>query len=213
MKLAQKLEHQKEGDNYIINCSYEGDLKFVKWKILSSGWVEMNYSYSLDGTYSFAGISFSTPENDVFKAKWLGNGPYRVWKNRPFGTTLNVWENMNNNTQTGKSPWIYPEFKGYFADVTWMELSTVNGKFIVASKQDDLFVRLFDFYGKLGSDPSPLLPTGDISFLDAIPANGAAGLGPMSKKNEIHGIKERTLYFYFGTLKNHRDDYVDQYPN
>ncbi|SER43683.1 hypothetical protein [Pedobacter rhizosphaerae] len=67
-----------------------------------------------------------------------------------------------------------------------------------------------------------LMPIGDISFLDAIPALGsnvaynakdnAATLGLMSKPNELHETIERTLYFYFGQPKILRESRDDKFP-
>ena len=51
--------------------------------------------------------------------KWLGRGPYRVWKNRLKGQQFGVWHKRYNNTITGAS-WDYPEFKGYHADLYWV---------------------------------------------------------------------------------------------
>ena len=76
---------------------------------------------------------------------WV-KGLSRQWKNRIAGTPVNVWQNIYNNTHTGYSPVVYPEFKGYYGEVSWMELSTVEGKFYIASPDTGLFVRLFDFY-------------------------------------------------------------------
>ncbi|MEL1242542.1 glycoside hydrolase family 2 protein [Flavobacterium flavipallidum] len=204
------LKHFKEGDAYVVEVSYTGNLQSVRWKMQPTGWLEMSYQYALDGDYSFSGISFNYPEGLVMGAKWLGKGPNRVWKNRLSGVTLDVYENRYNNTQTGTSPWIYPEFKGYYSDIVWMELSTLEGKFTVASPDKDLFVRLFDFYGINANNPHPKLPLGDLSFLDTIPAIGSKmgtndtnvrGFGPESEKNAIHGTTKRTLNFYFGTPK------------
>ena len=202
------IKHFKEGDAQVVEVSYNGDLKSVRWKMQPSGWLEMNYEYSLNGNYPFAGISFSYPENLVLGAKWLGKGPYRVWKNRLQGVSLDVYQNSNNNTHTGSSPWVYPEFKGYFADIVWMELNTLEGKFTIASPDNDLFVRLFNFYGISGAKPTPDLPNGDISFLDGIPPVGTKfgvstsnvnALGPDSELNKMSGSIKRTLYFYFGS--------------
>jgi hypothetical protein len=123
------------------------------------------------------------------------------------GVTLNVHQNRNNHSHTGSAPWVYPEFKGYFADIVWMELNTLEGKFTIASPGKDLFVRLFNFYGISGVKPTPGLPLGDISFLDAIPpvgtkfgvsTSGVNALGPDSEWNKMNGPVKRTLYFYFG---------------
>ena len=205
------LKHFKENDGYVIELQYEGDLKYARWKMFNGGWMSLEYEYSLNGNYPFAGISFTYPENYVLGAKWLGRGPYRVWKNRLPGTAENVWKNANNNTQTGSAPWIFPEFKGYYADITWMEMNTVEGKFLMASKDNGIYVRLFDFYGLSGVKPAPDLPAGNISFLDAIPPIGtklalnisynAAVLGPQSEWAVINKPVKHTLYFYFGLQK------------
>ncbi len=202
----------KEGDEAVVEFTYSGDMKYTKWKINSSGWASLEYEYSLQGDVPFAGISFNYPENYVLSSRWLGKGPARQWKNRIAGTPQNVWQNLYNNTHTGYSPIVYPEFKGYYGDVTWMELSTVQGKLFIASPDNGLFVRLFDFYALSdAAKPHPQVPVGDISFLDCIPPIGtklATGLttntkvyGPMSELNHVSGSKKRTLYFYFGMPK------------
>jgi hypothetical protein len=202
----------KEGNDAVVEFTYSGDMKYTKWKINSSGWTTLEYEYNADGDQPFTGISFSYPENYVLASRWLGKGPSRQWKNRIAGTPINVWQNLYNNTHTGYSPVVYPEFKGYYGDVTWMELSTVQGKLYIASPDTGLFVRLFDFYALSdAAKPHPQIPVGDISFLDCIPPIGtklATGLttntrvyGPMSELNHVSGSKKRTLYFYFGLPK------------
>ena len=202
----------RDKDGYVVEYTYRGDMKYARWKMFNTGWLRLEYEYSLAGKYQFAGISFSYPEATLSTAKWLGNGPYRVWKNRPWGVTYNVWEKGYNTTMTAHIPWIYPEFKGYYSDVTWLQLNTGEGRLLVVSKEKDLFVRLFQFYGLSGPVSYPALPTGDISFLDCIPAIGtkmatglmpnASNLGPEGAINELNGSFEHTLYFYFGILND-----------
>jgi hypothetical protein len=195
-----------------IRFNYSGALQYTEWSINASGWVTLEYTYNAEGDQPFAGISFSYPENYVLGTRWLGKGPGRQWKNRLQGTPINVWQNLYNNSQTGYAPAVYPEFKGYYGEVSWMELNTVEGKLYVASKEPGMFVRLFDFYAlSSGTKPHPELPVGNISFLDAIPPIGtklATGLttntrvyGPQSELNHLSGSKKRTLYFYFGLPK------------
>ncbi len=199
----------KEGNEAVVEFTYTGDLKYTRWKINSSGWTTLEYEYNATGDLPFAGISFNYPENYVLGTRWLGKGPYRQWKNRMAGTPINVWQNIYNNTHTGYSAHIYPEFKGYYGELTWMELSTVEGKLYIASPDNGLFVRLFDFYALSSANkPHPEIPVGNISFLDCIPPIGtklATGLttntkvyGPMSELNHLNGSKKRTLHFYFG---------------
>lgn len=209
----------KEGNSNVIEFTYDGNMKYAKWKMYASGWVGLEYEYSLNGSYPFAGVSFSYPENFMLGAKWMGKGPYRQWKNRSAGTPVNVWQNIYNNTQTGYSPLIFPEFKGYYGDISWMEFNTVEGKFYMASRDIGLYVRLFDFYGLTGARPAPELPIGNISFLDCIPAIGTklalnisyntSVLGPQSEPTKINGPIKRTLYFYFGLPKT--DNSKEQY--
>jgi hypothetical protein len=210
----------KEGGSNVVEFTYSGAMKYVKWKMFASGWVSLEYEYELNGSYPFAGVSFSYPENFILGAKWLGKGPYRQWKNRSAGTPVNVWQNNYNNTQTGYAPLVFPEFKGYYGDITWMEFNTVEGKFYVASKDTGLYVRLFDFYGLTGATrPHPELPVGNISFLDCIPPIGTklalnisyntSQLGPESEPTKIDKPIKRTLFFYFGLPKT--DNSKEQY--
>jgi hypothetical protein len=199
---------RRDGSNSVARFDYDGNMQYIQWTMYGSGWVSLEYSYILEGTYPFTGISFRYPENYILGTKWLGKGPYRQWKNRMEGTPVNVWQNQYNNTQTGYSPVVYPEFKGYYGEITWMEFNTVEGKFYVASRDTGLFVRLFDFYGLTGIKPHPELPKGNISFLDCIPPIGSklalninyntTSLGPLSELTRISGPVKRTLYFYFG---------------
>lgn len=203
--------HYKEGNTEIIEFTYTGNLKHVRWKMAGTGWLAMEYEYALNGSYPFAGVSFSYPENFMLGTKWLGKGPYRQWKNRLQGTPVNVWQNLYNNTHTSYNPVVYPEFKGYYGEITWMEFNTVEGKFYVASKDTGLYVRLFDFYALSGARPSPSLPLGNISFLDCIPAigtklalninNNTSSLGPQSEPTNMSAPVSRTIYFYFGLPK------------
>lgn len=219
-------KHFTEGKTEGVEFTYDGTLKYVRWKMAGNGWAEMEYEYNLNGSYPFAGVSFSYPENYMLGAKWLGKGPYRQWKNRLQGTPVNVWQNLYNNTHTSYNPIVYPEFKGYYGDISWMEFNTVEGKFYVASKDSGLYVRLFDFYALSGVRPHPELPVGSISFLDCIPPIGTklalginyntASLGPQSELTKIDRPVKRSLFFYFGLPKttNSKEQYsrpqVDQ---
>jgi hypothetical protein len=209
-----------EGSNQVVEFTYSGNMKYAKWSINASGWTTLEYEYTIEGDQPFAGISFNYPENYVLANRYLGKGPSRQWKNRMAGTPVNVWQNLYNNTHTGYSPVVYPEFKGYYGEVSWMELSTVEGKLYIASPDSGLFVRLFDFYAlSAAAKLHPEIPAGNISFLDCIPPIGtklATGLttntkvyGPQSELNHISGSKKRILYFYFGLPKttNSKEQY------
>ncbi|MFD1768656.1 glycoside hydrolase family 2 protein [Sphingobacterium suaedae] len=205
-----------DGNRQGIEFTYTGDLKSIRWTMHPDGWLQLDYHYQKSGSFPYAGVSFNYPENYIISAKWLGNGPYRVWKNRLHGVTLNTWENMYNDAKAGIGPWTFPEFKGYFSDISWMQFNTTQGKFLVVTEQDSMYVRLFDFYGISGPKGYPQLPQGDISFLDAIPPIGtklAMGInsrasvnGPAGELTVIDKSVSRTLYFYFGLPKGEKEN-------
>ena len=135
--------------------------------------------------------------------KWLGQGPYRVWKNRMKGTKLNVWHNYYNDSIPGET-WQYPEFKGYYSNLHWIVFQTRQGPITISTDTENLFFRVYT--PKSGEDPrytAVPFPTGDISFLHGIPAIGTKFkpshvYGPESRRNVASGIYEGTLYFRFG---------------
>ena len=201
------IRHHSTSNSQALEFSFLGDLKNIIWTMYDSGWLQLDYEYHVEGKQYFTGISFSFPEAEVIGAKWLGRGPAHVWKNRLQGGQLDVYERMYNNILPGDNSWQYPQFKGYYEDVSWMEFNTVYGKFTMVAKEDDLFVRLFNFYGLSGPINYPELPTGDISFLDGIPpigtklamgiSNDTWNLGSIWRV-ECHGetCKKNTLFLF-----------------
>lgn len=203
---------QKHEKSYSLRMVYRGDMKNVTWTMYSSGWLAMEYTYKVEGPQMFTGVTFDFPESDIIGVKWLGKGPAHVWKNRLQGGNLDVYQRFYNNKLPADNQWGLPQFKGYYADVSWMEFNTVHGKFSVVAKEEELFVRLFSFYGISGPKNYPVLPAGDISFLDAIPPVGAKlamgisndtwNLGPAGELNKMEQPVKRILYFYFGLLND-----------
>ena len=139
----------------------------------------------------------------------MGRGPYRVWKNRTKGSNFGVWEKEYNNTITGVSfnELIYPEFKGYHANLYWANLITLEYPFQVFCATEDVFLRMFT--PKTNTTRKGLIydfPEGGISFLQGISAIGtkfkkAESLGPMSQPNmyryQADGLKKIKLIFDF----------------
>jgi len=173
-----------------------------------NGWVECAYTYAASGTNDFLGVTFDYPENFVRRKRWLGNGPYRVWKNRLRGVSLGVWENDYNNTITGFRDWIYPEFKGFFSDVRWLELDTAEGEITVLNDSGVPFVQVLtpefpppNLVGKAVA-PAPICGLG---FMEAIPPIGSkfkapGGMGPQAQPNVAAGEYSGSVEFYFGKL-------------
>ena len=192
-----------EGNNYIIESTFDRKESYntLKWTIWPSGWIQLEVQY-FPGAYftNFAGINFSFPESEIKSVTYMGNGPYRVWKNRMKGGQFGVWNKTYNTTETGESPWIYPEFKGYYANFYGGYFFTKNNRFTVVSETEYLFLRLFTPAWKTDQwhNYEPLFPSGDISFMQGIPSIGTKNqrnetTGPMGFKNIYYDYeKERS---------------------
>lgn len=147
--------------NYI-----HGSLEKVTYRFLADGGLYMHADYYYNGVVDLLGICFDYPEQLVRSKQWVGRGPYRVWQNRMEGPQYGLWQNDYNDPIPGES-FEYPEFKGYFANVKWMQLQTAEGK-----------VGLEMISGKIGVyTPRDgrdhllyTLPETGISLLRAIPA-------------------------------------------
>ncbi|MGP3982531.1 glycoside hydrolase family 2 TIM barrel-domain containing protein [Streptomyces sp. KR80] len=200
----RKLTHFSDGTAHVVQADYTGDLRSVRWRLDTSGWLRLDYHYHRTGLHDFLGVTFAFPESQTTGVTWLGDGPHRVWKNRRRGVTPGVWTKDYNDTATGAEGWKYPEFKGYHANTRWAVLHTTTGNITMVAEQEGLFLRLFT--PRVGHDPrfaTAPFPPGDISFLDGIPAIGnkfhaTDALGPESRPNLATGDYRRTLYFRFG---------------
>jgi hypothetical protein len=205
------IEHSASGADYVVMCRYEGGLQSIAWRIVGgvSGEHQLrcDYTYSVSGERDFWGVVFDYPENLVKRKRWLGDGPFRVWKNRLRGVTFGLWENDYNNTITGHSGWVYPEFKGCFSNVRWLQLETTEG-LITVVPENIPYVQVLtpeqppdNLVGKTKVN----LPQCGLGFLHAIPPIGtkfkdAASSGPQSQPNVGQGEYSGRVSFYFGKL-------------
>jgi len=182
-------------------------LKNVAWQLREDGWLRCDFTYAASGTNDYVGVVFDYPENLVKSKSWLGNGPYHVWKNRLAGATLGVWTNAYNNTITGYKDWIYPEFKGCFSDVHWLQLQTTEG-LVTVVPENIPFVQVLNLEfppTNLVGQAFARLPQCGLGFLQAIPPIGskfkrADQCGPQSQPNVAHGEYSGSVSFYFGNL-------------
>jgi hypothetical protein len=180
-----------------VEGQFEGALKRLTWTI--SDELALSYEYAFDGAVDLLGIAFELPERNVQSKRWLGFGPYRVYRNRREGGVLDVHEVAFNDPIPGQT-YAYPEFKGYFRDWQWITLQTTSG---VLSIQNLSGVPFLGLYGPRDGEPSMLaFPNPGISFLDVIPAIGTKfddpdDLGPQSQTPKVKGTKAGTIVFKF----------------
>ncbi|MDB5247131.1 MAG: glycoside hydrolase family 2 sugar binding [Segetibacter sp.] len=210
----KNFTNRYEGNNLIISSTFDrkNSYNVLEWTIYPSGIVKMKVNY-FPGDYftSIVGVNFSFPESEMKGVEYMGNGPYRVWRNRLKGNKFGVWKKDYNNTETGEVPFIYPEFKGYHSNMYWCKFLTTGQPFKVFTPNEDLFFRLFTPAYKEDQWRNYVLnfPTGDISFLQGIPGIGTKtqkteNSGPMGMKNVFYDYEkdpkrwlEMILYFDF----------------
>lgn len=212
----RSINHYSEGEDYVVEAAYDGELKRVQWRMLPSGWLKLEYAYD-KGYFSghdYLGITFDYPEEGIREIEWLGRGPYRVWKNRMKGVEFGVHRKPYNDTVTGAEWEGYPEFKGFHADLYWAVLraedsdAPTGADLTIVAETDDLFLRLFT--PRFPDDPRHAqveFPEGDLSFLHAIPPIGtkfhpANNHGPEGQPNMAFrrdGTYRGAVYFYAGS--------------
>jgi hypothetical protein len=201
--------HGFDGADYVITMNDVTQASDgFQWRVRSNGWLNLRYRYTLTGTQQWFGITFDYPETNVLAMRWLGQGPFRVWKNRLAGAEVAVHRKTLNHTETG-SEWSYPEFSGYHGQLHWAQLETTQMPVTLVTPTTDLFLRVFT----PGVGPtrrpgvSPVFPPGNLSLLHAINAIGnkfavpdAGTTGPQSAPALATGLYSGEVDFCFGTL-------------
>ena len=188
MVLADLSARTENGDA-VLCARYRGAADSIVWRLTPDGLLSMDAVLlnraSGGGGFDDAftdtevlnlGLTFSYPESECSGMRWMGRGPYRVWKNRIPGANYGVWQKDYNNTITGESTerLVYPEFKGYHANLYWATLQSSTAPFTVYAASDGIFLRVFtpeEPRGRQdGLNTMPDFPAGDVSFLLDIPA-------------------------------------------
>lgn len=191
--VKQVLAKMIEDTAHISVICEDNETRF-DWEVTGDGLLHLQVHYKPENNNLFAGITFDYPEQQVVGMRWLGNGPYRVYKNRMKGAAFGLWEKDYNNTVTGASGYVYPEFKGYHAGTYWAE---VKGKqqngFTVYISSDDVFLRIFTPQPPAQPAKTAMeYPPGNISFLHSINAIGTkfdAQQGPQAAPTQFYPVK------------------------
>ena len=149
-----------------------GSLTQVVWKFHEDGNIHFTAYCHFNGVVDMMGVTFDYPETQVKSKQWVGNGPYRVWQNRLEGPQYGYWQTDYNDPIPGES-FEYPEFKGYFSHVRWMQLNTAEGKIgiqpTLPRSGEKLYVGVYQ--PRDGRDHLLYeLPATGLSLFEAIPA-------------------------------------------
>ena len=199
--------HKAVNGKYLVEADYQGAGSLhVKWTFAPGQPVKLEYQHAQQGDADFTGITFNYPEEKITGMKWLGRGPYRVWKNRMRGQQFGVWHKAYNNTITGET-WKYPEFKGYHAEVNWVVIENKESPFTVYTSDKNMYFQMLrpgrEKDALTNNNVEPAFPEGSIGFLNAISAIGtkfqsAKVMGPQSQINHAAGEKiSGILWFDF----------------
>ena len=196
-----KLDVKEDGGNLIVTANYKlGNLDKAQWTINPSGEAVLDYTYNFSGVVDLMGICFDYPEDQVISKRWLGAGPYRVWQNRIHGTQYDVWENDYNDPIPGET-FTYPEFKGYFGSVSWMNIRTKEGTISLTNETPDAYIGVYQ--PRDGRDRLLYtLPESGISVLNVIPpvrnkVNSTDLCGPSSQPKWVNGPQSGRIIFRF----------------
>ena len=196
-----KLDVKQDGGDLVVTANYKlGNLDKAQWTINPSGDLALDYTYNFSGVVDLMGIRFDYPEDQVISKRWLGAGPYRVWQNRIHGTQYDVWENDYNDPIPGET-FTYPEFKGYFGDVSWMNIQTKEGTISLTNETPDAYIGVYQ--PRDGRDRLLYtLPESGISVLNVIPpvrnkVNSTDLCGPSSQPKWVNGPQTGRVIFRF----------------
>lgn len=134
--------------------------------------IEVEWTINCTNAVDILGVTFDLDERKVASKRWLGNGPGRVWRNRPEGVNFGLWANAYNDTVPGES-WAYPEFKGFFSGVRWMELVMKDGSTLRMELLERApAVGVFAPRDGRGAVRLYTMPPLGLSVLDIVPAVG-----------------------------------------
>ena len=199
-----ELTTRWEDVSAVLDAKSDGPMKHVRWTVHPTGWVRLEYEYAMEGEFDVFGIAFDYPESKMRSMRFLGEGPFRVWKNRLKGGVFDVWSNRYKNDIPGVT-WDFPEFKGYYKDWRWVVFTTEEGTITMVNETPELFLGVY----RPNDGPAPAntkvnVPDTGIALLHGIPPIGtkfdkAEVLGPQSQKNQASGVYRGAVWFHFDT--------------
>lgn len=212
------LTHETDGNDLVITAVFDGPMKSLTYRLKPSGWLSIDYVYSVTGPHEYFGVGFDYPEANVKGMRFLGKGPAPVYQDRVAGGILDVWNRPYNNSIDGDPEDLkpgqhfdYPLLKGFYRGIRWIELYTSEGPITaMLDQQTDspTYVQIFTPKTpppKLAGNTFVPFPDTGISFLDAIPAIGnkfgePTSMGPMGQPAVGKGEYKGHISLYFGRL-------------
>lgn len=197
------LDIKEDGNLLKVTANYKlGNIDCAEWTIAPDGTAALDYTYNFSGVVDLMGVRFDYPEDKVLSKRWVGDGPFRVWQNRVHGPQYGIWENDYNDPIPGES-FTYPEFKGFFANVAWMNIRTQEGTICIQNDTPDVYIGVYQ--PRDGRDRQLYtFPDCGISVLNVIPpvrnkVNTTDLCGPSSQAKWVDGQQKGRIVLRFET--------------
>lgn len=207
------LRHYQDGADYVVECDHP-TVNFggraprpgsrITWRMMRNGWLRLDYAYAPDNPsqHQVLGVGFDFPQEHIQGLRWLGKGPFPMWKNRFKGVSWNVWEQAWNGAA-------YPEtITGFYGDFFWARVLSERYPFTVVSPTEGLFLQMAPPAGRASLPEDPEFAQHNLAILHRIsPVSTGKDKylvkGPQQQPNlYTHNdpgfYLEGTLYFDFG---------------
>ena len=195
------LSARTHGREVVVDAATPGSLRRATWTIgADADAVQLDYEYAFDGDVDLARGGFALPATGITSKRWLGRGPYRVYRNRLEGTVFDLHQVAYNDPVPGQS-FTYPEFKGYFRDWQWLQLDddarhASRSRIARTSRSSASTARA------TASRPCWRSRTPDWRCSTSIPAIGNKfdtpdQLGPQSRTPKVSGIQRGSVVLRF----------------
>ncbi len=183
-----------------IEAPADGPFKSFAWTVHPDGLLDLEYSYLIEKSAVYHGITFDLPEKELIEFSWTGQGPERVWANRMRGIRFGSFEREFHKLRPGID-YVYPHCAGFYAGVYQADVRTRSGNIQVVCHQDGTFLRLGT--NDEGAKIAVAWPEGDFSVMHAIPAIGnkihkPEQIGPQSSPRHAPGLVSGKVGFRFG---------------
>jgi hypothetical protein len=188
-----------DADGMLARLELDGALRQITWKVQGDELV-ISYRIAYEGAADILGVSFDYPETSVLGKRWVGAGPFRIWKNRQVGTGFGLHQ-TNYSRSTPGVTYEYPEFEGFFGTWDWLEMHTREAKVVIRNGSG---IPFFGLYRPTpGEKPVIELPDTGWSFLHAVPPIGTKFdlpevLGPQSQPTRFTAPIEGELRLIIG---------------
>lgn len=165
-----------------FEAQLEGGLDRVQWTLFPNGWLRLHVGYTADPEAPYHGVRFDYHRELVKRFQWIGDGPTRQWGNRREGGTLGHWAINAHRTTPPQRP-DGPKLAGYYGDVAWARLETLEGTLDVAFESPGLELGLFTpQFPEDAKEAYAEVPDGGLHLLGKLPDIGTKFLTPAEMK-------------------------------